>query len=297
MLPAHGSVLGIDVGYSTTKKSTGFCHLWWSPAAINWSFSECTSDDGLRREALHSVLPDGWPVLAVAIDGPLRPKLEFDSTRFRTADCILSRGSFQKRGKPGQTHTPVGKRLHEHATKVAELVVQECNLATATSPFAIHRLSVYEAFPNLFLGVLLDEPGYPLRPTNSRCWTDCLYPAVAEKLTAILKHLLPDHACAPLNAVANHEQIASLTCAITAVCIAANECIAVGCSSDGFITLPPLPMWGTDAEGDFWAERELRGIVRSLEYDTRRQFSVQIYNGDALWLSTNSTERHLAEIR
>src|SRR5260370_28469162 len=51
--------------------------------------------------------------------------------------------------------------------------------------------AVYEAFPNLFLGVLCAEPDYPVRPSKGRCWTDCLFPLVASQLDKLIQTLLP----------------------------------------------------------------------------------------------------------
>jgi hypothetical protein len=70
------TVLGIDVGYSPTRKTTSFCALQWDDQAIHWRCYNTTSDDGKRLNALHKLLPaEPRRVLAVAIDGPLRPNL------------------------------------------------------------------------------------------------------------------------------------------------------------------------------------------------------------------------------
>ena len=70
------TVLGIDVGYSATRKTTGFCALQWDDYTIRWHCENAGSDDAGRLAALHKLLPAApRRVLAVAIDGPLRPNL------------------------------------------------------------------------------------------------------------------------------------------------------------------------------------------------------------------------------
>jgi hypothetical protein len=98
---------------------------------------------------------------AVAIDGPLTRGLR-RVTNYRVADALLSGGAFQKRGKPGQTSSPVGQKLHDHATRLAELVL-ECaarevfSIAPAAHIEPIHETALVESFPNLFLGALIDD--------------------------------------------------------------------------------------------------------------------------------------------
>jgi len=48
-LPTTGTVFGIDVGYSATKKTTGMACLWWDAKSIHWSCENCSSDETDRR--------------------------------------------------------------------------------------------------------------------------------------------------------------------------------------------------------------------------------------------------------
>jgi hypothetical protein len=130
-------------------------------------------------------------------------------------------------------------------------------------PFSACDKAVYEAFPNLFLGVLCAEPEYPSRPAKRRHWTDCLFPLVAAQLEELIETLLSQRRSENVTSTVGHEAIAALTCAITALAACAGRCIAVGATGDGFIVLPPLSVWGGSAEGKRWAERELRTSLRS----------------------------------
>src|SRR5207253_396107 len=95
-----------------------------------------TNDQGQRRSALKEVIEVN-PLLGVAIDGPLTHGLRL-IPHYRVADALLSRGAFQKRGKPGQTSSPVGQQLHRHATDLANLALQLALIAPSTHVEPIH---------------------------------------------------------------------------------------------------------------------------------------------------------------
>src|SRR5438034_4649513 len=97
-LSEHGSVLGIDVGYSARRKTTGFCALSWDARAVRWRCENAGVDERNRHDTLRRVLPAAQrQLLAVAIDGPLLPRLH-STPRYRCAESLLSRGAFGKRG-------------------------------------------------------------------------------------------------------------------------------------------------------------------------------------------------------
>ena len=114
-LSPNGAVLGIDVGYSVTRRTTCFCLLRWTPDSATATFALAAASPSARREVLQSFLGSDRSLAAVAIDGPLAPALR-TVTRYRAAEALLSKGCLQQRGKPGQTSSPVGQRLHSHAT-------------------------------------------------------------------------------------------------------------------------------------------------------------------------------------
>jgi hypothetical protein len=150
-------------------------------------------------------------------------------------------------------------------------------------PYAASSAGVYEAFPNLFLGVLCAEREYPVRPTKRRCWTDCLFPLVAGRLDELIETLLPQRAFPSVASVIGHEPIAALTCAITALAATTGQCVAVGAPTDGYIVLPPLSIWGFSANGEErWAERELRNVLCSFSSDKAGVHPPQIYKGAEL---------------
>ncbi len=250
VLPQSGRVLGVDVGYSETKRTTAFCCLSWTQDRIDCSESSATAANTSREQALLAVGgQDKSQFLSIAIDGPLRPHLRVLDA-YRTAECLLSRGAFQKRGKPGQTNAGSGPELHKHATLLAEMVLRDSKVGPAKMPFSASSFGVYEAFPNLFLGVLCDERNYPVRPSKGRYWTDCLFPLVASRLDKLIGTLLPQRRFTSVASTDGHEPIAALACAVTALAAAAGQCVAVGASTDGYIVLPPISFWGSSAEGE-----------------------------------------------
>lgn len=256
-LPHEGHVLGIDVGYSKRRATTGLCLLSWTGNNVTWSCRNATSDLCSRQSHLSSLVDNAGPISAVAIDGPLRPNLEIQDT-YRVCESLLSRGSFQKRGKPGPSSSPVGKRLHRESKTLAELAFKTCNVETATWQSRIHHKALVEAFPNLFLGVLCDEAMYPTHPTRKRRWTDSLFPLVRERCKLMLDAWFPDRQVEGDLNLNDHEQIAGLVCAFTALAAAAGDGVFVGSENDGDIILPPLRFWGKDRQNiNAWAESVL----------------------------------------
>jgi hypothetical protein len=108
----------------------------------------------------------------------------------------------------------------------------------------IHERRIVEAFPNLFLGSLLDGPKYPANALKKRKWTDTLFPLVRERLRELVLNLLPGRGLESSFDLDDHEEIAALTCATTALCVAGGSYTAVGSASQGFIVLPPRRFLG-----------------------------------------------------
>src|SRR3712207_6344820 len=101
-LPMVGQVLGIDVGFSDTRRTTCFCLLSWTRESAEFGFRKTTASEHARRSALVSLCGHNENhVLAVAVDGPLAMGLTHVS-HYRAAEALLSQGIMQKRGKPGQ---------------------------------------------------------------------------------------------------------------------------------------------------------------------------------------------------
>lgn len=257
-LPATGTVLGIDVGYSSTSATTCFCTLEWDASNVTLRYSLTTSNVRSRREALVSLVHNR-PLLAVALDGPLTHDLRLVG-HYRSAEAMLSRGVLQRRGKPGQTSAPVGQQLHVHATALARTVLDTAEVSPSTHWQPIHQKRIVEAFPNLFLGALIRETDLPpiARDASDRYW-DVLV-GQSNGLLGLMKHMLPGRQLQPhLTAIMNHDHRAGVVCALTALSVAAGDFLAVGDPDDGDIILPPVASWGTATTGSgAWLESVLR---------------------------------------
>lgn len=282
-----GTVLGIDVGWSARGATTGLCALRWDAGRVTWRLARARHDKDSRRAAIATVLAGlEGAVLAVAVDGPLRPDLDCLCT-YRACDALLSRGAFQRRGKVAPTNCPSGFRLHQEASLLAELALEH-PVAPARHRGAIHARAVVEAFPNLCLGVLCDDrtrSPYP-RPPRRRGWTDALYPALAAggRLDALVRALLPGRRVAGCWAdVRHHEDRAALACALTALGVAAGRHVAVG-GADGWVVLPPVERWGRDDAGAPWAEPVLRANVAAVARDLPGTCPV-VYRDGQVWMA------------
>jgi len=274
----HGAVLGIDVGWSSKKPTTGLRLIEWANQEIKVRCCQATADEDNRRRKLDQ-LTKGRKLLAVGIDGPLIPKLEI-ITQYRAAEAFLSRGKFQRRGKPGPTSGGSGPDLHKEATKLAKLAINTQNIASAMYPYRIHEKAVVEAFPNAFLAVLHPDKEFPTKPQQKRRWTDTWFPLVKHELVQLLETLLPQHN-SNLDYIRGHEGIASFVCALTALCVVVGQCVAVGNRRLGYVVLPPLELWGASVVGSGkWA----RDALRDNWTGVRRQFrDAELYKDNKLW--------------
>lgn len=235
-LPPTGSVLGIDVGCSPTRRSSAACRLDWNEHSISWRVVRFRAIEPERTTAIADVIGDS-DILCAAFDGPLRGDLAVIG-RYRTAERLLTRRFQPFIGKPGQASAPIGRLLNEHANACARAAMGQKRIGPATHRHAIHGSAIVEAFPSSFLGVLIAEP----RQLNARRGdrSDTFYQHLSNSggLQALLERLLPGRAPAPFELVANHDDRAAVVCALSALCVAAGDYTVVG-DEDGWVVLPP----------------------------------------------------------
>lgn len=243
-----GRVLGIDVGFSPSRRTTCFCLLSWDTTTARFECRRATSDTGQRRSALRAILQDDTRVDGVAIDGPLGPAL-VGLKHYRSAEACLSQGCMQKRGKPGQTSSPVGQLLHRHATDLAVMTLELAEVCPSLHPDPIHAKCVVEAFPNAFLAALLDDGAFGPLTRNA---SDIFWQANVKSgsLDRLCDRLLPGRTLIPsLDSVVDHDDRAGVVCAMTALAVLMGDYVAVGDPVGGDIILPPLALWGR-GDGD-----------------------------------------------
>lgn len=232
-----GSVIGIDIGCSPVRRSSAICRLDWSETEIVWTIRRFRTVEPERQEAI-AALCGGQPVLAAALDGPLQPGFGIIG-RYRTAERMLTRRLRPLIGKPGQSSAPVGKLLNFHANACALHLLQLSALLPATHAVRIDDSAVAEAFPSAFLGLMIEDPAALSARRGDR--SDVFFRHLAESggLDALLRHCLPGRSpSAAFSGVAHHDDRAALVCALTALCLARGDFVAVG-DDDGWIILPP----------------------------------------------------------
>jgi hypothetical protein len=261
-----GAVLGIDVGFAEHRQTTCLCLLEWCDERVRLTFRKVGTNLEARSLAISTLFSVPTHLAAVAIDGPLTRGLGH-VLHYRAAEALLSRGVFQKRGKPGQTSSPTGQKLHQHAKQLAKLVLREAkngrlSVAHSTHIEPIHEAAIVEAFPNQFLASLIDEDTLPVlhRDASDRYWEQLM---ACDGLSKLLAVLLPNHrfGCRPKD-IYDHDERAATVCALTGLAVATELAVGVGDPEDGDIFLPPATLWGAARSGTRpWVEVALRANV------------------------------------
>ena len=259
--------LGIDVGYSKTRRSTGLCLLTIDGETARWELLNTGTEETSRLDDLRRLVPQGTRLEGVGIDGPLTSGLRVVN-HYRTSDALLSRGCFRFRGKPGQTNVPTGQQLHQHATKLANLVLklqsdQHFSIARSTHPDKVDPYRLLEVFPNAFLAVLILDSRFKnlklKRDASDWFWEIAVDLGYLDRLLGLIAPgVTPALAWGD---VRDHDHRAALVCALAAMAVARGRYVAVGDPVDGDIFLPPLKAWGPGGGGKPWAEEELRRNV------------------------------------
>jgi predicted RNase H-like nuclease len=282
VIPKSGLVLGIDVGYSDQRASTGIAVLEWDSATITLQCRAVTVPGILG--ALEDFV-GGRQIACAALDGPLGGNLG-TLTEHRSAEKMLTRNKPPECpiGKPGSMASEVGRKLHRAAKGVARLLLENYRLAKAAHLARIHDLALVEAFPTSFLGALLKGDEIP--PARRRNRSDRFYrrllgpdwqlpqtagkrhwdtPLSTNRLRDLVLDLLPGRrlvAC--LEDVTDHDERAAVICAISALCVVDRRYMAVGDSVGGYIILPPPKKEGRVGAQD-WAVQWLEENARAGE--------------------------------
>ncbi len=237
MLPHAGSVLGIDIGFSTTRRSSAVCRLSWDQQTICWSVQRFRAIPDEQVATIAAVAGNEL-LLAAAFDGPLRAGFEVIG-RYRTAERMLTRRLGRLIGKPGQSSTPVGKQLNAAANACVKFASRRCLISPAVHLVSIDRMAVVEAFPSSFLGVALDDPSAVTAVRADRSDTFFKYLTTNGTLRSLLEYFLPGRALSlQIDSLTNHDDRAAFVCALTALAVAGGDFTAVG-DADGWIILPP----------------------------------------------------------
>lgn len=224
-------LLGIDVGFSKVQKSTGIALLHENKLILYRA--DATWEDRKRE------LPPTFHPSAIAIDGPLLPA-GVDPRFVRPCEQLFSRGLFCKRCKPGLSHFGTGFQLRQAAqTTHAQLTKHFTQIEYVLGD----RLA--EAFPNLFLGVLVSEEQYAAIPKLRRGQKfDWLYDCAVKKLWGLTDFITIDQVVYErAEKEDDHELRAALICLLTAALALNKKATLAGSENGGWFWLPPISMW------------------------------------------------------
>lgn len=252
---ANIALLGVDVGYSLRRPTTG---LAWSDRE---KFGSAKTHTNWDRRRQHIPVVAGFSV--IAIDGPLAPLGSPDMLE-RNCERLFTRGAFQKRCKPGYSHIRGnGQDLRRAAAGTAQ------QLLHLAHPMADNRtiypgLAIVEAFPNAFLGVLLDDQHYLTAKAPKRKKFDWLYDrAKAAGMFDQVMIAINWHNPDLLHAIAverDHEKRAAYICLLTAACAASGKSEVVGDEQGGWFWLPPVELWAAWACDALAQNRAVLGV-------------------------------------
>lgn len=244
---SSGQVLGIDVGWSELTDTTGACLLRWTESRVSFDVYHIPTDYEARKQALRELV--GNHIFnAVALDGPLRLGLD-RIDEYRLAELLLTRRfSNLGFGKPGQSSSPNGIMLNEHANQYAKSVIEADCIKKAEHAAAIHEKAIVEAFPTTFLAVMLDDGRRPSSKAKSDIFYEWLLGPNApgrhipdeNRFEELISRLLPNRSIESTTGnVTDHEHRAAVICALTALCVAKRDYVGIGDSRNGYIILPP----------------------------------------------------------
>jgi hypothetical protein len=195
---------------------------------------------------------------------------------------------FQKQNKPNQTNSPTKLRLHQHATSLAQLVLQteSDNIYPITSTYhhePIHEKTIVEAFPNLFLATLLPEELLPQlhRDASDTYWDICVAHGSFRRL---FQCVLPGRTFETrLGEYRHHDDRAAIVCAMTAVSVVAGRALGVGDATDGDIMLPPSECGLATDGAEPWIVRVLRGSLERVRTRHPWGYTARVMYRGRLW--------------
>lgn len=245
-------IIGLDVGFSATRRSTGVARLAPDGAL---RLGHTTSQWERRREII------GLERAAVAaIDAPYTTAAPAET---RGCERIFARGAFQRRCKPGLSHVRgTGRDLRAAGWASAQQLKPIAPYAALAAEFPrVDGCNVIEAFPNAYLGVCLPAEAYTSSPGVGRGQKfDWLYDGWLRR--NLFRPLLGEIGWRPLAGVEracaineHHDERAALVCLLTAAGVAAGRYTAVGDAAAGYLFLPPWPRWAAWARAALDRER------------------------------------------
>jgi hypothetical protein len=189
MIALNGSVVGVDVGCSPSRRSSAICRLDWLNSTISWQIRRFKAAEP-ERERVIAEIAGGRQITAAAFDGPIRRDFDIIG-RYRTAERMLTRRLQPLIGKPGQSSAPVGKLLNQHANECVRHLSAHSRVEGARHGVPIDLQAIVEAFPSSFLGMMIEDPVRLAARRGDRSDTFFEHLASVGVLQALAEHCLP----------------------------------------------------------------------------------------------------------
>ncbi len=236
---ATPALLGVDVGFSKTRKTTGLA--WFANSTIETALTGTS-----WSERSHS-LPRNVRFAVVALDAPIVPEHNYDAAR--GCERAFYGGAFSKRCRPGLSHHGRGVPLKDAGRQAASDFASVLEpLALPFGPCVLPTTPIIEAFPNTFMGALLPEGIFTSwSKALGKAKSDWLYEQIVE---AGLFRKLPsklDLASPPIlrkfEETQHHDERAALICLLTAMFAWSHDAVIVGDHDGGWFWLPPISLW------------------------------------------------------
>jgi hypothetical protein len=230
-------LLGVDVGFSKTSKSTGMA---WR---VGGRIGACRTGSGWAARS--AALPRDVLFYLAAFDAPLVPV--GPGVPRRGCEAVFYRGAFTKRCRPGMSHFGQGLAFRQAGALAAEQFLPVVGEDHRPSSAAVAGAAMVEAFPSAFMGVLLSEDVIAGLPTkrggkSDRLYEACLAEGVFDRLVADLGWPVAE-TIALFAAEQDHDIRAAYICLLTAGVAHAGTATVVGDSLGGWFWLPPMHLW------------------------------------------------------
>ncbi len=254
-------IAGIDAGLTLKERTSGVCRTGGSGFVLNHTYI-----DKISRA---SVLAPVRRLDCLGIDAPLLPKnvLHYNS---RPVESLFMRGAYQTRCKPGASHVAgTGQALRRSGCDTAvQFEAETFDKGAVPYPRVQADQNIVEAFPNAFLGVMLDQQVIATAAVNRGDKTDTFFSLcnMTGAFQALQQHLgWADPAFwNAFPTTTQHDELAALVCAATAVCAHVGKYVAVGEAQGGYFFLPPWSLWQPWAKQALlpgWQAQGIHGIV------------------------------------
>ena len=236
---ATPALLGVDVGFSTTRKPTGLA--WFAGSTIETALTGSSWPE--RRRSL----PRDVRFSIVALDAPVVPEHNYEAAR--GCERAFYGGAFSRRCRPGLSHHGRGITLKDagrQATNDFASILKPG--ALPFGPYVVPTMPIIEAFPNTFMGVLLPEECFATWSKSLRkAKSDWLYERLVEaglfrKLLSKLNLASPSN-LRKLEESQHHDERAALVCLLTAMFARSGDVVIVGDTDGGWFWLPPATLW------------------------------------------------------